>query len=182
MEPLPPLSPLDVSSPTEAEPEATPATRQTAVQRSARIEPQLSARIDAELRRSGETFQTFFAESATERLNRLESDRVAPLVADAREEGTRRRSAQQEQTRPAVTPQLISPETVRSANPPHAPAHGDTVLTLAEAAAFLRVSENDLRSMAESGNLPARRIGDEWRIAAEALHEWLRGDNRTPGT
>jgi excisionase family DNA binding protein len=48
------------------------------------------------------------------------------------------------------------------------------VLTLPEAAAYLRISENDvLRMMSEQG-LIGRRIGTEWRFLKSSLQDWLR--------
>ena len=48
------------------------------------------------------------------------------------------------------------------------------VLTLAEAAKYLRVSEDDVRHAIEQQSLPARRFGNDWRILKSALDEWLR--------
>ena len=47
------------------------------------------------------------------------------------------------------------------------------VLTLEEAAAFLRVTEEQLRSNAQAGGMPARCLGGEWRFARSALLNWL---------
>jgi hypothetical protein len=49
------------------------------------------------------------------------------------------------------------------------------VLTLAEAAAFLRVPEAGLRQDAEAGEVPGRRIAGEWRFGRAALLTWLSG-------
>jgi excisionase family DNA binding protein len=49
------------------------------------------------------------------------------------------------------------------------------VLTLAEAARFLRVSETDLVQLAESYDIPGRKIGSEWRFLKLALESWLGG-------
>ncbi|WP_197905089.1 helix-turn-helix domain-containing protein [Gemmata obscuriglobus] len=46
-------------------------------------------------------------------------------------------------------------------------------MTLAEAAAWLRVSEAGLRADADSGRLPARLVAGEWRFNKAALLEWL---------
>ncbi len=47
------------------------------------------------------------------------------------------------------------------------------VLTLAEAAAYLRVPEAGLRADAEAGRVPGRRVGGEWRFSRQALIDWL---------
>src|SRR5262245_7634674 len=51
------------------------------------------------------------------------------------------------------------------------PAAG--VLTAAEAAQFLRVSEAALLQEAEAGRVPGRKIGGEWRFLKLGLAEWL---------
>jgi excisionase family DNA binding protein len=55
---------------------------------------------------------------------------------------------------------------------PKAKAAGD-VLTLAEAAAFLRVPEDGLRRDADAGRVPGRKVAGEWRFGRAALLEWL---------
>jgi excisionase family DNA binding protein len=49
------------------------------------------------------------------------------------------------------------------------------VLTLAEAARFLRVKKAVLQKLVEQGRVPARKIGDEWRFFRGALETWLSG-------
>ena len=49
------------------------------------------------------------------------------------------------------------------------------VLTLQEAARYVRVSEKTLREMAKAGRVPSQRVGREWRFLRQALEEWLMG-------
>jgi excisionase family DNA binding protein len=49
------------------------------------------------------------------------------------------------------------------------------VLDVGAAAALLRVEPALVRSMAEAQAIPARRVGDDWRFARDALLEWLKG-------
>ncbi len=49
----------------------------------------------------------------------------------------------------------------------------DDVLTLTEAASYLRVPEQELLRLAEQGDVPAQRIGGEWRFLKRALGYWL---------
>ena len=49
------------------------------------------------------------------------------------------------------------------------------VLTLAEAAEWLRVDEATVREAAERGELPGRKLGDEWRFSRAAVLGWLGG-------
>jgi len=48
------------------------------------------------------------------------------------------------------------------------------VLTLEEAANFLRVSVQTAEELADRGTIPGRRIRDEWRFLKSALEDWLR--------
>jgi excisionase family DNA binding protein len=57
-----------------------------------------------------------------------------------------------------------------------APAGGITaVMTPAEAAAVLKVSEEDVLAAITSGDLKARKLGSAYRISKEALEEFLKG-------
>ncbi|HTU92469.1 MAG TPA: helix-turn-helix domain-containing protein [Gemmataceae bacterium] len=49
----------------------------------------------------------------------------------------------------------------------------DDVLTLAEAASYLRVHEEEVLRLAEHRDIPAQRIGGEWRFLKRALGHWL---------
>jgi hypothetical protein len=49
----------------------------------------------------------------------------------------------------------------------------DEILTLSEAAAFLRVKEVPLAELASCGAVPAQQIGTEWRFLKQALVRWL---------
>jgi len=52
-------------------------------------------------------------------------------------------------------------------------ADSGEVLTLAEAAEYLRVSQEEVvRSVGPAG-LPGRRLGDDWRFLKSALQAWL---------
>ena len=47
------------------------------------------------------------------------------------------------------------------------------VLTLPEAADLLQVEEDVVSEMAECGDVPARKLGDDWRFSRIALIDWL---------
>ncbi len=47
------------------------------------------------------------------------------------------------------------------------------VMTLREAARFIRVSDKTLGEMAREGKIPCQKVGREWRFLREALQEWL---------
>jgi hypothetical protein len=52
-------------------------------------------------------------------------------------------------------------------------AQPSEVMTLAEAAAFLRLDEAQLERSAAKSEVPARRIAGQWRFSRAALLTWL---------
>jgi excisionase family DNA binding protein len=66
--------------------------------------------------------------------------------------------------------------------PPSAAMNGTAaeVLTLAEAAAYLRLSEADIIELVHSQNLPGRLAGNEWRFLKAAIQQWLASGSPTP--
>jgi hypothetical protein len=54
------------------------------------------------------------------------------------------------------------------------------VLTLAEAAAYLRLPEKDVIAAASTQGLPGRLVGGEWRFFMAALQQWLSVSQPTP--
>ena len=53
------------------------------------------------------------------------------------------------------------------------------VLTLHEAATFVRVSEKTLRELTRDGTAPGQKVGREWRFLRSALEAWLSGHEPT---
>lgn len=47
------------------------------------------------------------------------------------------------------------------------------VLTLDEAAAYLRVHPRTLRTKASEGEVPAAKVGRAWRFHREQLERWI---------
>ena len=68
--------------------------------------------------------------------------------------------------------------TERKRRPRSVPTPADStngeVLTLAEAAAYLRVTENEVSRLIRDQGLPGRKLGDDWRFLKTALQDWLR--------
>jgi excisionase family DNA binding protein len=62
---------------------------------------------------------------------------------------------------------------------PVAFAESGEILTLAEAAVYLRIGNEDVLRLVQEQNLPGRCVGEEWRFLKEALRDWLRSP--TPG-
>lgn len=57
--------------------------------------------------------------------------------------------------------------------PPAANGPASEVLTLAEAAAYLRLSEQNVMTLVHSQGLPGRCIDGEWRFLKSAIQQWL---------
>ena len=51
------------------------------------------------------------------------------------------------------------------------------VLTVTEVARLLRVADSKVVELAESGSLPARRIGHDWRFSRAAIMAWLQAEH-----
>src|SRR4051794_33798062 len=50
------------------------------------------------------------------------------------------------------------------------------IMTLAEAAEYLRLPEAEVRVGVEAGEIPARRVRGERRLAKSVLLDWMRGE------
>ncbi len=47
------------------------------------------------------------------------------------------------------------------------------VMTLREAAHYLRIRPNELQKLAEQGAIPAFKVDNRWRFLKQALDEWM---------
>lgn len=56
------------------------------------------------------------------------------------------------------------------------------VLTVGEAASLLRVDEAQLLKAVQRGEVPGRRIANDWRFSRSALISWLSGSEEPIGT
>jgi excisionase family DNA binding protein len=56
----------------------------------------------------------------------------------------------------------------------HAPAFSTPLMTVAEAAAFLRVGERTVLNEIDRGNLRAGKVGRQWRIKESDLRAYWR--------
>jgi excisionase family DNA binding protein len=71
-----------------------------------------------------------------------------------------KKSRSQPRTRPEPRPAVVN-------GPP------GEVLTLAEAAAYLRLSEQEVLRLIQEQGLPARQAGTDWRFLRAAIQQWL---------
>ena len=49
----------------------------------------------------------------------------------------------------------------------------DTILTIKDVAAYLKVNERTVYRLAASGNIPAFKVGGSWRFRKDALELWI---------
>ena len=55
----------------------------------------------------------------------------------------------------------------------------DDILTVDEAAAFLKISRTSLYRLIKAGEVPCRRVGERWRFSRRILLEWV--EDTAPG-
>jgi len=76
------------------------------------------------------------------------------------------------QTRTKTRKPAVKPEAAESTNA--SVAASAEVLNLADAAAYLRVTESQLLQLVHDQALPGRQFGTEWRFLKSAIQDWLR--------
>src|SRR5688572_18515837 len=68
----------------------------------------------------------------------------------------------------------LKPNRSKNASSSAAPAELSEVLTLTEAAAYLRTSPEEVFRLVHEQGLPGRRVGDDCRFLKSAIQDWLR--------
>jgi excisionase family DNA binding protein len=53
------------------------------------------------------------------------------------------------------------------------------LLTLAEAASILKISRRTLHRMIQHRQIPAFKVGGQWRILESRFHDWVHGEENT---
>jgi excisionase family DNA binding protein len=56
----------------------------------------------------------------------------------------------------------------------------DEILTLPEVAQLLKVAEKTLYTMAQKGQLPAFKVGGQWRFKRVDIDRWIEQQKMTP--
>jgi excisionase family DNA binding protein len=70
--------------------------------------------------------------------------------------------------------QEIMPRTKLKPEPVGPNGQQAEVLNLTEAAAYLRLAQQDVLRMVREQSLPGRQVGEEWRFLRSAIQDWLR--------
>jgi excisionase family DNA binding protein len=76
-------------------------------------------------------------------------------------------------TEEVAGPQAIGAEEWEVGRHSFRPAETPEVLTPAQLAELLQVDEDAVVELAEQGELPARKVGEEWRFSRSAILAWL---------
>jgi excisionase family DNA binding protein len=108
------------------------------------------------------TAQAERLDEAAHALKRSKQDLVAGLVASYGDLDTLRR----------VTVETVE-DGLTVGHAEFRPFAPPDVLTVAQLAEWLQVEPDTIAELAEAGELPARKLGGEWRFAREAVLAWL---------
>ena len=57
----------------------------------------------------------------------------------------------------------------------------DSLMTLVEVATYLRLSKDTVYRMAQTGKIPASKVGNQWRFRREEVDAWLEQHKNLPG-
>jgi excisionase family DNA binding protein len=84
--------------------------------------------------------------------------------------------------RPAPPPPFPPTQEVVVGRAEFTPADAQEVLTVEQAAELLQVEPDDVSALADAGELPGRRIGEEWRFLRRAVLAWLGAEAPKPAS
>ena len=56
----------------------------------------------------------------------------------------------------------------------------DSVMTITELSAYLKISKSTLYKLAQEGKLPGQKVGRHWRFHRDAVDDWLKQQPRNP--
>jgi excisionase family DNA binding protein len=59
--------------------------------------------------------------------------------------------------------------------------HMDKLMTLEEVADYLRLSNDTVYRMANTGTIPASKVGNQWRFRKEDVDAWLEANKNVGG-
>ena len=108
------------------------------------------------------TAEALRLDEAAHRLKRSKQDLVASLITAYGDPETLRRVTV-ETTDDRMT---VGHAEFRPFTPPD-------VLTVDQLAAWLQTEPETIAQLADDGEIPGRKLGDEWRFAREAVLDWL---------
>ena len=141
-------------------------------------------RLDAAVAATGKSKRRLVSEAMREHLasgeHRMRGERSAREERPAREERLAReeRPAREELTVGRIS--LVDEGRMPSSGPDSSVPPNE-VMTLPEAAAFLRLGEKQLERSAAKSEVPARCIAGQWRFSRAALLAWLASAASVPG-
>jgi len=61
--------------------------------------------------------------------------------------------------------------------------HDDSVMTIDDLSAYLKIAKSTLYKLAQEGKLPGQKVGRHWRFHRDVIDEWLaQGTGNESGT
>ena len=60
-------------------------------------------------------------------------------------------------------------------------AHSDEIMTIPDVASLLKVAEKTVYGLAQKGDLPAFKVGGQWRFRRGAIDSWIEEKTRAAG-
>ena len=60
-------------------------------------------------------------------------------------------------------------------------ARSDEILTIPDVASLLKVAEKTVYGLAQKGDLPAFKVGGQWRFRRGAIDSWIEEKTRAAG-
>ena len=70
-------------------------------------------------------------------------------------------------------PKILQPERVKSV------PDQDEILTISEVAELLKIAEKTAYGLAQRGEIPAFKVGGQWRFSRAAIDTWIKASTRT---
>ena len=55
----------------------------------------------------------------------------------------------------------------------------DEILTISEVAGLLKIAEKTVYGLAQRGEIPAFKVGGQWRFSRAAIDTWIKASTRT---
>jgi excisionase family DNA binding protein len=55
----------------------------------------------------------------------------------------------------------------------------DSVMTITELSAYLKISKSTLYKLAQEGKVPGQKVGKHWRFRKESIDTWLDANSKT---
>ena len=55
----------------------------------------------------------------------------------------------------------------------------DSIMTIEEVAAYLKIPKSTVYILAQEGKIPCQKVGRQWRFHKEAIDQWVKNTSMT---